>query len=78
MDEDTFCGIRLPLSGVGPCINWLNLLFKLIAFTTLLMQNEKVGSHVNCISLERQLGKVEVMGSKASQLLQKILHPVER
>lgn len=42
------------------------------------MQNEKVGSHVKCISLEGQLGKVEVMGSKASQLLQKILHPVKR
>ncbi|XP_074368379.1 ribonucleases P/MRP protein subunit POP1-like isoform X1 [Apium graveolens] len=40
-------------------------------------ENEKVGGHVNCISLESQLGKVEVMGSKASQLLQKILHPVK-
>ncbi|XP_074365122.1 ribonucleases P/MRP protein subunit POP1-like [Apium graveolens] len=40
-------------------------------------ENERVNGHVNCISLEGQLGKVEVMGSKASQLLQKILHPVK-
>ncbi|XP_076903033.1 ribonucleases P/MRP protein subunit POP1-like [Bidens hawaiensis] len=31
---------------------------------------------VRCISLEGQFGTLEVMGSKASQLLQKILHPV--
>ncbi|WOH01528.1 hypothetical protein DCAR_0520912 [Daucus carota subsp. sativus] len=40
-------------------------------------ENEKAGTHVKCVSLEGQLGKVEVMGSKASQLLQKILHPVK-
>ncbi|XP_076910316.1 ribonucleases P/MRP protein subunit POP1-like isoform X2 [Bidens hawaiensis] len=31
---------------------------------------------VRCISLEGQFGTLEVMGSKASQLFQKILHPV--
>ncbi|KAJ9558994.1 hypothetical protein OSB04_013608 [Centaurea solstitialis] len=31
---------------------------------------------VSCTSLEGQLGTLEVMGSKASQLLRKILHPV--
>ncbi|KAJ0810242.1 putative ribonuclease P [Helianthus annuus] len=37
--------------------------------------NEDFAS-VRCISLEGQFGTLEVMGSKASQLLQKILHPV--
>lgn len=31
---------------------------------------------VSCTSLERQFCKLEVMGSRAFQLLQKILHPV--
>ncbi|KAG8653279.1 hypothetical protein MANES_05G007428v8 [Manihot esculenta] len=34
------------------------------------------GILINCISLEGELAKLEVMGSKAFQLLQKILHPV--
>lgn len=38
-------------------------------------ESEKTGALVTCISLEG-LGKLEVMGSKTSQLLQKILHPV--
>ncbi|KAK9058633.1 hypothetical protein SSX86_023475 [Deinandra increscens subsp. villosa] len=37
--------------------------------------NEDLAS-VRCISLEGQFGTLEVMGSKASQFLQKILHPV--
>ncbi|XP_076942337.1 ribonucleases P/MRP protein subunit POP1-like [Bidens hawaiensis] len=37
--------------------------------------NEDFAS-VQCISLEGQFGTLEVMGSKAPQLLQKILHPV--
>ncbi|KAI3683582.1 hypothetical protein L1987_84090 [Smallanthus sonchifolius] len=46
-------------------------------------ESQEIVSHVNeefasvrCISLEGQFGTLEVMGSKASQLLQKILHPV--
>ncbi|KAF2290951.1 hypothetical protein GH714_017212 [Hevea brasiliensis] len=34
------------------------------------------GISINCFSLEGQLAKLEVMGSKAFQLLQKILHLV--
>ncbi|KAJ9187885.1 hypothetical protein P3X46_003299 [Hevea brasiliensis] len=34
------------------------------------------GILINCFSLEGQLAKLEVIGSKAFQLLQKILHPV--
>ncbi|GJZ84199.1 hypothetical protein Tco_0649538 [Tanacetum coccineum] len=33
---------------------------------------------VNCTSLEGKFGTLEVTGSKASQLFQKILHPVSR
>ncbi|XP_048232885.1 ribonucleases P/MRP protein subunit POP1 isoform X2 [Ricinus communis] len=39
-----------------------------------LWMNES-GILINCFSLEGQLAKLEVMGSKAFQLLQKILHP---
>ncbi|KAI7748012.1 hypothetical protein M8C21_028876 [Ambrosia artemisiifolia] len=39
--------------------------------------NEDFAS-VRCISLEGQFGTIEVIGSKASQLLQNILHPVSR
>ncbi|OIT07044.1 hypothetical protein A4A49_41115 [Nicotiana attenuata] len=38
-------------------------------------QEDDVGSRVSCISLENHLGKLEVIGSKASELLRKILHP---
>ncbi|KAK4369445.1 hypothetical protein RND71_013237 [Anisodus tanguticus] len=38
-------------------------------------QVDAAGSRVSCISLEDHLGKLEVIGSKASELLQKILHP---
>ncbi|CAL1366164.1 unnamed protein product [Linum trigynum] len=31
---------------------------------------------INCCSLEGQLAKIEVMGAKASQLLQRTLHPI--
>ncbi|XP_058082122.1 ribonucleases P/MRP protein subunit POP1 isoform X7 [Magnolia sinica] len=34
------------------------------------------GASVNCFSLEGKLAKLEVMGAKAIQVLQKILHPV--
>ncbi|KAF5745934.1 putative Ribonucleases P/MRP protein subunit POP1 [Tripterygium wilfordii] len=34
------------------------------------------GILINCLSLEGQLAKIEVMGSNAFQLLQKTLHPV--
>jgi len=34
------------------------------------------GCLVNCFSREGQLAKLEVLGSKAFQHLQKILHPV--
>lgn len=36
---------------------------------------DEPGTSINCISLEGQLAKLDVMGSKAFQLLQKILHP---
>ncbi|XP_055959627.1 ribonucleases P/MRP protein subunit POP1 isoform X2 [Mercurialis annua] len=39
-------------------------------------QMNESGILINCFSLEGQLAKLEVMGSKAFQLLQKILHPV--
>ncbi|XP_037491232.1 uncharacterized protein LOC105640062 isoform X2 [Jatropha curcas] len=39
-------------------------------------QMNESGMLVNCFSLEGQLAKLEVMGSGAFQLLQKILHPV--
>ncbi|XP_059298990.1 ribonucleases P/MRP protein subunit POP1 isoform X1 [Lycium ferocissimum] len=38
-------------------------------------QVDAAGSRVTCISLEDQLGKLEVIGSRASELLKKILHP---
>ncbi|CAN4115014.1 unnamed protein product [Withania somnifera] len=38
-------------------------------------QVDAAGSRVSCISLEDHLGKLEVIGSRASELLQKILHP---
>lgn len=38
-------------------------------------QVDAAGSSVSCISLEDHLGKLEVTGSKASELLKKILHP---
>ncbi|XP_070023847.1 ribonucleases P/MRP protein subunit POP1-like isoform X2 [Nicotiana sylvestris] len=38
-------------------------------------QVDVAGTRVSCISLENHLGKLEVMGSRASQLLQKMLHP---
>jgi ribonuclease P/MRP protein subunit POP1 len=34
------------------------------------------GILINCFSLEGQLAKLEVLGVKAFQQLQKILHPV--
>lgn len=34
------------------------------------------GVSISCLSLEGHLGKLEIMGSKAVQILQKILHPV--
>ncbi|KAK4279855.1 hypothetical protein QN277_011562 [Acacia crassicarpa] len=37
---------------------------------------EKGGIVVRCVSLDGQLAKLELMGSQAFQLLQKILHPV--
>ncbi|KAE9618839.1 putative ribonuclease P [Lupinus albus] len=37
---------------------------------------EKSGISINCVSLEGQLAKIELMGSGTFQLLQKILHPV--
>ncbi|XP_057474241.1 ribonucleases P/MRP protein subunit POP1 [Actinidia eriantha] len=39
-------------------------------------QIDETGVSMNCISLHGKLAKLEVMGSKAFQLLQKILHPV--
>ena len=39
-------------------------------------QIEKGGSEIKCVPLDGQLGKIELMGSQAFQLLQKILHPV--
>ncbi|KAL7226950.1 hypothetical protein ACSBR1_021923 [Camellia fascicularis] len=39
-------------------------------------QMDDTGVSINCISLEGKLAKLEVMGSKAFHLLQKILHPV--
>ncbi|WMV53496.1 hypothetical protein MTR67_046881 [Solanum verrucosum] len=38
-------------------------------------QVDAAGSRVSCISLEDHLGKLEVIGSRASELLQKLLHP---
>ncbi|KAF9619843.1 hypothetical protein IFM89_009594 [Coptis chinensis] len=38
-------------------------------------QRDEADASVNCCSLEGQLAKLEVMGSKAIQILQKILHP---
>ncbi|PHT31413.1 hypothetical protein CQW23_27750 [Capsicum baccatum] len=38
-------------------------------------QVDAAGSRVSCISLEDHLGRLEVIGSRASKLLQKILHP---
>ncbi|KAK7262442.1 hypothetical protein RJT34_30015 [Clitoria ternatea] len=37
---------------------------------------EKRGISISCFSLEGQLAKLELIGTKAFQLLQKILHPV--
>ncbi|OIV91014.1 hypothetical protein TanjilG_16974 [Lupinus angustifolius] len=37
---------------------------------------EKSAISINCVSLEGQLAKIELMGSGTFQLLQKILHPV--
>ncbi|KAJ0113232.1 hypothetical protein Patl1_00864 [Pistacia atlantica] len=39
-------------------------------------QMNETGALINCFSLEGQLGKLEVIGSKTFQLLQKTLHPV--
>lgn len=36
----------------------------------------ETGALLNCFSLEGQLGKLEVTGSKAFQLLQRTLDPV--
>ncbi|RID65476.1 hypothetical protein BRARA_D00666 [Brassica rapa] len=39
-------------------------------------QMNETGVLVDCLSLEGQLAKLEIFGTKASQLLQKTLHPV--
>lgn len=44
----------------------------------IIFQMEKRGIVIKCLSLEGQLAKLELMGSGAFQLLQKILHPVSR
>ncbi|KAJ4969165.1 hypothetical protein NE237_015866 [Protea cynaroides] len=36
---------------------------------------DETGNSVNCFSLEGQMGKLEIMGSKAMQVLLKTLHP---
>ncbi|CAK9145232.1 unnamed protein product [Ilex paraguariensis] len=41
-------------------------------------QMDKAGLSIKCIPLEGQLARLEVMGSRAVQLLRKILHPVTR
>ncbi|KAM7523324.1 hypothetical protein LguiA_013226 [Lonicera macranthoides] len=42
------------------------------------MQMAEDGTLINCVSLEGELAKLEVMGSKVSELLKKIIHPVTR
>ncbi|CAN1289337.1 Ribonucleases P/MRP protein subunit POP1 [Linum perenne] len=49
--------------------------FKALKFACQKQMNEGNVS-INCCSLEGQLAKIEVMGAKASQLLQRVLHPV--
>ncbi|KAJ4904511.1 ribonuclease Ps [Raphanus sativus] len=39
-------------------------------------QMDETGVLVDCLSLEGQLAKLEIFGTKASQLLQKTIHPV--
>lgn len=39
-------------------------------------QRSEDGASISCLSLEGHLGKLEIMGSEAVQILQKILHPV--
>ena len=41
-----------------------------------IFQMDETGILINCFSLEGQLAKLEIMGSKAFGLLQKILHPI--
>lgn len=44
----------------------------------LIFQMAEDGTLINCVSLEGELAKLEVMGSKVSELLKKIIHPVTR
>jgi len=41
-----------------------------------MLQMHESGVSVSCVSLEGQIAKLEIMGSKATQILQKMLHPV--
>ncbi|WOK97407.1 ribonucleases P/MRP protein subunit POP1-like [Canna indica] len=40
------------------------------------MQMHEFGANVNCITLQGQIARLDVMGSKATDMLKKILHPV--
>lgn len=51
--------------------------FYLLCFI-FVFQMDETGILINCSSLEGQLGKLEVMGSRAFELLQKILLPTTK
>lgn len=55
---------------IGVLLNF-DMLFMLI-----FIQTNGIGVEVGCVSLDGQLAKLEVLGSQAFQLLQKILHPI--
>lgn len=50
----------------------------LILALLFIFQVHECGVSVSCLSLEGQLGKLEVMGSRAIELLQKILRPTSK
>jgi hypothetical protein len=52
------------------------VMLMLYLFHVFYLQMDERGCLVNCFSREGQLAKLEVLGSKAFQHLQKILHPV--
>lgn len=49
---------------------------QVVCYVNASFQMDERGILINCISLEGELAKIEVMGLKAFQLLQKALRPV--
>lgn len=47
-------------------------------FVSLIVQMDAKSTSISCFSVDGRIAKIEVMGSSASGLLEKILHPISR